>query len=183
MTSLPSFNPLFETGDSEFHRASPTPDCASQALLRYCALLCCAVLCSDFAIIFAALLQNIIYCFTSSFQLSSDWRSSWQLSLPGRVPCQDTRNRPCYIGAVRPGSGPESGSGLLVDLDWISPSLLDLVDLDLSRLLLDRAADFCSAIQISADFRSLSGSQQTSLLLSRYSAIFAPTTRLSSVQL
>ena len=67
VTSLPSFNPLLETGDSEFHRASPTPDCASQALLRYCALLCRAVLCSDFAIIFAALLQNIIYCFTSVF--------------------------------------------------------------------------------------------------------------------
>ena len=42
VTSLPSFNPLLETGDSEFHRASPTPDCAPTYDVT--PVPCCAVL-------------------------------------------------------------------------------------------------------------------------------------------
>ena len=42
VTSLPSFNPLLETGDSEFHRASTTPDCAPT--YNVTSVPCCAVL-------------------------------------------------------------------------------------------------------------------------------------------
>ena len=83
--------------------ASPSPDCAERCSQCVC---------------------DTIDGTTNTSSLLSDL---WQRHLPGRVLCRDTRNRPCYIGAFGPGSGPESPvffSGLLESTVFFFSGLL-----------------------------------------------------------
>ena len=75
------------------HRRRTAPLKLSWATVLFCAVLCCAPSSPSSSPLYCKILSPALRL---SFLLSPDWRSSWQLSLPGRVPCQDPRNRPCY---------------------------------------------------------------------------------------